>query len=127
MLHRHFPSHSFSLNACALQKRRLYSRLPRLSPFYCTTTAWDPQFVYTLNILKDVSLGSGAAGHIFYVSILAFARLVGNNMSLREDPAAGVGVRSGTTLAALGLRQGRKGWGDLATVLFVCLRVHGED
>lgn len=80
-----------------------------------------------MNTLKEISPGSGTAEPIFYVSVLAFAGLVGNDVSLGADPAAGVGVRSGTTLAALGLQRGRKGWGDLAAGLFVCLGVHGED
>lgn len=40
-------------------------------------------------------------------------------MSLRADPVASVGVRSGTTLAALGLPQGRKGgFGSWTVYLF---------
>lgn len=85
-LHRHFTSHPFSLDVCALQKRCLYSQLPRLNSFYCTNTVWHPQFVHTLNALKDISPGSGTARSIFYTSILALTRLVRKHLVLRADP-----------------------------------------
>lgn len=76
-----------------------------------------------LNTLKEMSLGSGSAGAI-YISILAFIVLVKNDVSLGADPAGAVGVKSGTALAG---QQGRKGQGDRAAGLFVCLGVCGED
>lgn len=119
-LHRYFTSHPFSLDVCALQKRCLYSRLPRLNPFYCTNTAWDPQFVHILNTLKDISPDSGTARSMFYVSILALPRLVRENMLLRADPTADVGVRSGAILAVVSavMKERTGGFGSWAC-LFV--------
>jgi len=90
-------------------------------------TAWGLSFVYTLNTSKQTSPGSGAAGAIFSVSILPYSGLVGSDVSLGADPAAGAGVGSGMALAAPGLRRGRTGQGDLAAGLFVCLGVRVED
>lgn len=127
-LHRRFTSHPFSLDVCALQKRCLYSQLPRLNPFYCTNTAWDPQFLCTLNDLKDISPVSGPAKSRFYwhcsFNQASWQTFVpqGRSCSLgwsQEWDHAGSG-------GSVVMKEGTGGFGSWAC-LFVCLGVQGED